>query len=115
MRCRCSLRVRSLTDCFACARRYISPAGLDDPIIAGNRLPFDPSEHLEYLVHGKFARSEDDTNGVFGAWWVDLETLMAQLEDEDLENAIEEFEGQLRDARFEATAGAPAPAPAGGC
>ena len=93
----------SLTDFFACVRRYISPAALDNEVIAGNRLPHDPSEHLEYLVHGKFARSEDDANGVFGAWWVDLETLFAQcLDDEDLENSIKEFEDYQRDARREA-------------
>ena len=87
---------------FLLVCRYISPTALNDPEIAGNSLPHDPSEQLEYLIHGKFARSPDDAKGVFGAWWVDLETLMEQLDDEDLENAIEEFEDHQRDARREA-------------
>ena len=33
---------------------------------------------------------------------MDLETLFAQLDDEDLDNAIEEFEDYQRDARREA-------------
>ena len=36
-----------------------------------NKLEHEEFE-IEYLVHGRWNRSESDAKGRFGAWWVDL-------------------------------------------
>ena len=41
----------------------------------GNPLSVPPTTVLEYLVHGKFFRSSNDLNGLFGAFWYSLPEL----------------------------------------
>jgi len=43
-------------------------------------LPQPRSSSLEYAVHGKWRRSEDDANGMHGCWYVGVdETFGAQV------------------------------------
>ena len=42
--------------------RYVDIDKLTE-VERGNRLPYSPSDALEYAVHGKWKRNEDDTNG----------------------------------------------------
>ena len=87
--------------CVARARRFIGPAALVDPVVAGNPLSYDPSEQIEYLIHGQFKRTEDDRNGLFGAWWLSLDTLVEQLGAEAVQAELEQFEEAQKDARQE--------------
>ena len=43
-----------------------------DDVARGNKLPYDRSGAVEYAIHGKWARTEDDSNGVFGTWYIGL-------------------------------------------
>ena len=63
----CLLLADSSVSCVARARRFIDPAALVDPVVAGNPLPYEPSGHIEYLIHGQFKRTEDDRWSVLGA------------------------------------------------
>ena len=74
-----------------------------------NKLPHNPSEALEYAVHGKWRREVDDTNGRYGCWYIGLKELMRTFQDEEEEDKhkfirgkIEEFEKELKEAREEA-------------
>ena len=68
----------------------------------GNGLPYELESNIEYLIHGKFKRTEDDLNGVFGAWWVPLEQLEFQIRAEALDAALVDYENVMRDARINA-------------
>ena len=68
----------------------------------GNNLAFPPSSQLEYLVHGRYSRTEDDTKGVYGAWYVPLKELIATFGAEQMESELEAWESNLADARVEA-------------
>mmetsp|Transcript_47201 Transcript_47201/g.124523 ORF Transcript_47201/g.124523 Transcript_47201/m.124523 type:complete len:85 (+) Transcript_47201:465-719(+) len=57
---------------------------------------------LEYAVHGKFARSETDKNGVHDAFWVPLTTLAEQFERVDLEAKLKAYETRLIEQRTRA-------------
>ena len=74
----------------------------------GNRLPYPPSDALEYAVHGKWKRNEDDSNGVHGCWYIPLKELMMTFKDDEEEDKykfvrekIEEYEENLKEARLE--------------
>ena len=73
-----------------------------DEIVRGNKLPFDPSSNIEYAVHGKFRRHEDDTNGVYGCWYVPLKKLVRAIGKDDLMPVLEQYEHDLKEAREEA-------------
>ena len=75
----------------------------------GNKLPYNPADGLEYAVHGKWLRNSDDTNGVYGCWYVGLKELMRTFKDNEEEDKhkfirdkIKEFEAEHKEAREEA-------------
>ena len=70
----------------------------------GNRLAYAPSAHFEYLIHGLFKRTEDDTNGIHGAWWVPLKKLLKEYGEEDLKPILEAFEAEQVEERAQALA-----------
>ena len=51
---------------------------------------------VEYLVHGLFARSEkgmgEGKNGLPGAWWFDLDEILATIAEDDLKQKLQAFE-----------------------
>ena len=64
--------------------RYVNLAELGDED-RENKLE---TKTVEYLVHGLFARSEkemgENKNGRHGAWWVDLDKILATIAADDL-------------------------------
>ena len=68
----------------------------------GNKLGHQPS--LEYAVHGKYQRTEDDLNGVHGCWWLGLRELVRILGEAEVTRAVELFERELVSERKEAMA-----------
>ena len=85
------------------AYRFVDLSKLDE-VTRANRLPFESSQSIEYLVHGKFRRTEDDINGMFGAWWVPLEQLVLQLGEPIVEAQLEGYEQEAQRARQHALA-----------
>ena len=67
----------------------------------GNRLSVPPSTTLEYLIHGKFFRSEDDQNGMYGAFWYSLPELRKFFTRAVLSALLNEFEDAQVDHRNE--------------
>ena len=65
---------------------------------------------VEYLVHGLFARSEkemgENKNGRHGAWWVDLDKILATIAADDLKQKLQAFEEAQKATRDEAIAAA---------
>ena len=50
---------------------------------------------LEYVVNGKFFRSDSAVNPIFGAWWMSLDEIVEKHVDisrSDLVSLIEEFD-----------------------
>ena len=69
----------------------------------GNRLPYMPSDGIEYAVHGKFLRADpDDVKGTDGCWWVKLKMMLKPYSKEELKPFLEQFEHELKEAREEA-------------
>lgn len=61
------------------------------------------STTTEYLVHGHYLRSQNDANGTFGAWYVDLHMLYRDLGKEKTDELLDLFEsGQkgIRDVAY---------------
>ena len=56
------------------AHRY-ADIDLMDPVARGNALSYPKASRIEYAVHGKFGRTEDDKNGTWGCWYVPLRKL----------------------------------------
>ena len=54
---------------------------------------------IEYTVHGKFKRGNEDANGLHGAWWVPLRRLVKQIGTPVLQPLLEDFETKLAEAR----------------
>ena len=69
----------------------------------GNKLAWEPSQRLEYAVHGLFKRSPSDTNGIHGCWWVGVPMLLEAM-GEDLDELLEQYEHDAAEARAEALA-----------
>ena len=67
----------------------------------GNKLSVDPKLTLEYLIHGKFFRSEDDQNGFHGAFWFSLRELRAFFSRQTIEALLAEFEEKQTENRDE--------------
>ena len=67
----------------------------------GNKLP-DGGGRLEYAVHGKFARSETDKNGLHDAYWLPLTVLAEQFDRDDLEAKLVAYEARLSQRRARA-------------
>ena len=82
------------------ARRYVDLETLGEEE-RGNLLS-NEVRRLEYAVHGKFARSETDKNGVHDAFWVPLTTLAEQFDRDDLEAKLEAYETRLNEQRTRA-------------
>lgn len=75
-----------------------------DEVERANILPTPRSAHIEYLIHGKFKRSDTDLKGVFGAWYVPLEELKESLGATHVQEKVEAFETALREVRVAAFA-----------
>ena len=71
--------------------RYVNLAELGDED-RENKLE---TKTVEYLVHGLFARSEkemgENKNGRHGAWWVDLDKILATIAADDLKQKLQAF------------------------
>jgi len=56
---------------------------------------------VEYLVHGIFARSEkgmgEGKNGLPGAFWFDLDKILATITKDDLKRKLQAFEQAQQD------------------
>ena len=65
---------------------------------------------VEYLVHGIFARSEkgmgEGKNGFPGAFWFDLDKILATITEDDLKQKLQAFEQAQQETRNEAIAAA---------
>ena len=68
----------------------------------GNKLGTEPE--LEYAVHGQYRRTADDSNGVYGCWWLGLLELMRTLGEAEVTRATDTFERELVSEREEAMA-----------
>ena len=53
-------------------------------------------------VHGKYARSPDDSNGLFGTWYIGLSELVQTFGKEVVATKVAEFEAAATAAREEA-------------
>jgi hypothetical protein len=73
-----------------------------DEVTRANKLPYDASSSLEYAVHGKYARSPDDSNGLFGTWYIGLSELVQTFGKEVVATKVAEFEAAATAAREEA-------------
>ena len=71
-------------------------------VTRANKLPYDASSSLEYAVHGKYARSPDDSNGLFGTWYIGLSELVQTFGKEVVATKVAEFEAAATAAREEA-------------
>ena len=82
--------------------RYVNLAELGDED-RENKLE---TKTVEYLVHGLFARSEkemgENKNGRHGAWWVDLDKILATIAADDLKQKLQAFEEAQKATRDEA-------------
>ena len=79
----------------------------------GNKLKEE--KVLEYAVHGWWSKAPEDENGSGGCWWVTLQELLAEYDDEkeglfveagsaDILQALDDFEEDLGVAREEEVA-----------
>ena len=63
---------------------------------------------VEYLVHGIFARSEkgmgEGKNGLPGAFWFDLDKILATITEDNLKQKLQAFEQAQQATRNEAIA-----------
>ena len=80
--------------------RYADLDALDD-VARGNKLS---GKMIEYAVHGKWRRHEEDANGVFGTWYLPLRKLVQTFGAAAMEAKLAEFEQGQAQARAEAFA-----------
>ena len=73
-----------------------------------NVLPRGRSDRLEYAVHGKWRRTEDDTNGTHGCWYVGVDELVEAFGAEAVNTKLAEYEAAQAAARESAVAAAAA-------
>ena len=81
--------------------RYVN-FELMEPWERGNKLSAEPA--LEYAIHGQFRRTVDDTNGIYGCWWLGLIELLRTLGEAKVKAAVAAFERELVSEREEAIA-----------
>ena len=89
---------------MTCTCRYTNIATMGD-IQRGNKLAHPRSANIEYAIHGKFSRAEDDANGCFGCYYIPLKKLYETFKDRsavNIEQLIDVFEKELVEARKEA-------------
>ena len=70
----------------------------------GNLLPHPRSRFLEYAVHGKWRRSQDDAKGVDGTWYIDVPALVTAFGAEVVEAKLAAYTAAQAAARAEAVA-----------
>ena len=90
-----------LSSVLSLALRFADIDALDE-VTRANKLPYDASSSLEYAVHGKYARSPDDSNGLFGTWYIGLSELVQTFGKEVVATKVAEFEAAATAAREEA-------------
>ena len=49
------------------------------------------AHQLEYLVYGKFTRSSDDIEGVYGHYWMGTEDLLLYVKADDVDKLRKDF------------------------
>ena len=81
--------------------RFADIDALDD-VTRANKLPYDPSSSLEYAVHGNYARSADDSNGLYGCWYIGIDELVHTFGKEAVAAKVMAFEAEAVTAREEA-------------
>ena len=81
--------------------RYADIDDLDE-VTRSNLLPYPPAGALEYAVHGKYARTADDSNGVWGTWYIGLRELVKVFGKDEVATKLAEFEEEQKQAREEA-------------
>jgi hypothetical protein len=95
----CLVSLLSLFSLFSL--RYADIDDLDE-VTRSNLLPYPPAGALEYAVHGKYARTADDSNGVWGTWYIGLRELVQVFGKDEVAAKLAEFEAELKEAREEA-------------
>ena len=80
--------------------RYADLDALDE-VERGNKLS---GKTIEYAVHGKWRRHEEDVNGVFGTWYLSLTKLVKAFGAETVQAKLAEFEQAQAQARIAAVA-----------
>ena len=53
----------------------------------------------EYIVHGWFGQSDEDDNGIPGAYWVPIAKLFSDIDREMVVKALEDFEDSMAQQR----------------
>ena len=86
---------------FLFSLRYADIDDLDE-VTRSNLLPYPPAVALEYAVHGKYARTADDSNGVWGTWYIGLRELVQVFGKDEVATKLAEFEEEQKQAREEA-------------
>ena len=86
---------------FLFSLRYADIDDLDE-VTRSNLLPYPPAGALEYAVHGKYARTADDSNGVWGTWYIGLRELVQVFGKDEVATKLAEFEEEQKQAREEA-------------
>ena len=79
-----------------------------------NKLKYARADTLEYAVHGKWRRSEDDENGEWGCWYIGVPELVQTFGKATVTAKLIEYEAELAAARTRAIEDAEEPAEAAG-
>ena len=74
-----------------------------DPIARSNKI-YVSGKNLEYQVSGRWARSDDDEEGVCATAWVPLDLLETELDPTQLDAKLDTFEDEIRPRRKKASA-----------
>ena len=81
--------------CF-CARRLVDISEMRGE---ERSQPLEDGTILEYIVHGKFAFKETDTNDTCGAWWMPLRRMVKEVGKEVVEEKLEDFDNEIKQLR----------------
>ena len=92
-------RVRSLSVRCVNLSSMVGPLGA---VARGNKLAHARSRFLEYAVHGKWRRSENDANGLYGAWYISVRELVETFGAETVTAKLSEYAAAQAAARQEA-------------
>ena len=82
-----------------------------DAVARGNKLAQARSRTLEYAVHGKWRRCEEDTNGTHGCWFIGVPELVQAFGAEAVEAKLAAWATAQVAARAEAITSAAAAEP----
>ena len=77
-----------------------------DPVARGNVLTHPRSRALEYAIHGKWRRTEDDVKGVDGCWYIGVPELVQTFGAAAVRAKLAEFAAAQAAAREDAIAAA---------